>query len=311
MIIFLYGPDAYRSRQKLNEIIESYRKVHKEGFNLRYFSGNDSNFEEFADETQTVSMFKEKKLIVFKNILLSKVNEEKFLDFFKKNKDSVDLIVIYEEKDIDERKALVKFLKENAKSQEFNSLEGEKLKNWIKKEISNYKKEIEPNAVDELINFAGNDLWQISNEVKKLASFAKGRKVKKEDVELLVRPKIESDIFKTIDSLLEKRKDKALSLIHKHLEKGDSPLYLLSMINFQFRNLVIVKDLMEKNVPYYAVIKQTKLHPFVVKKSYWQAQRFTLSQIKKIYQKIFQADLAIKTGKIEPETALDLLISEI
>ncbi|PIQ92378.1 MAG: hypothetical protein COV69_02735 [Parcubacteria group bacterium CG11_big_fil_rev_8_21_14_0_20_39_14] len=27
MIIFLYGPDTYRSRQKLNEIIEYYKKV--------------------------------------------------------------------------------------------------------------------------------------------------------------------------------------------------------------------------------------------------------------------------------------------
>ena len=26
MILFLYGPDTYRSRQKLNEIIEHYKK---------------------------------------------------------------------------------------------------------------------------------------------------------------------------------------------------------------------------------------------------------------------------------------------
>jgi DNA polymerase-3 subunit delta len=49
----------------------------------------------------------------------------------------------------------------------------------------------------------------------------------------------------------------------------------------------------------------------LVKKSYRQAQRFTLWQLKKIYQKIFQVDLAIKTGKVEPETALDLFIAEI
>jgi len=38
---------------------------------------------------------------------------------------------------------------------------------------------------------------------------------------------------------------------------------------------------------------------------------FTLEELKKIYYKIFQADLNIKTGKIEPEVGLDLLITEI
>jgi len=49
----------------------------------------------------------------------------------------------------------------------------------------------------------------------------------------------------------------------------------------------------------------------VVRKSYELCQRFTLSEIKKIYQRIFLADFNIKTGKIEPQTALDVLISGI
>ena len=95
------------------------------------------------------------------------------------------------------------------------------------------------------------------------------------------------------------------------MEKGDNPLYLLSMINYQFKNLLIVKDLMGKQRPYYFIQKITRLHPFVVKKSYQQAGKFTFSELKKIYWKIFQADLDIKTGKINPETALDLLITGI
>ena len=53
------------------------------------------------------------------------------------------------------------------------------------------------------------------------------------------------------------------------------------------------------------------LHPYIIKKASWQARKFSFEDLKKIYQKIFQADLGIKTGKIEPETALDMLIAEI
>ena len=127
----------------------------------------------------------------------------------------------------------------------------------------------------------------------------------------MVRSKIETDIFKTIDAIAEKNKKRALELLHKHLEKGDSPLYLLSMINYQFRNLLIVKDFIERCKPYNIILRKSGLHPFVVKKSYYQSQKFSFQELKKIYRKVFQIDLNIKTGRIESEMALDLLIAEI
>ena len=162
-----------------------------------------------------------------------------------------------------------------------------------------------------MVSFVGNDLWQLSNEVKKLVNYKPKDKIELKDVEFLVRPKIETDIFKTIDAIAQKNKKRAITLIHKHLEKGDNPLYLLSMINFQFRNLLIIKDLIEKHKPYPVILKISKLHPFVVKKNWQLANQFTLNDLKKIYQKIFQIDLSIKTGKLKPEIALDLFIMEI
>jgi len=202
-------------------------------------------------------------------------------------------------------------LKKSGKSQEFKLLEGQNLKNWIKKEFNSCGAKTESLVIEKLINFLGNDSWQLSNEIKKLATYKKNKIIQARDVELLVKPKIDVDIFKTIDAIAEKNKKQALSLLHKHLEKGDSPLYLLSMINFQFRNLIQIKSLVEKNCTYQNIQKSTKLHPYVVKKSLWQARSFSFPELKKIYQKIFKADINIKTGRIDPETALDLLITEI
>jgi len=311
MIIFLYGPDTYRSRQKLNEIIEHYKKIHKSGLNLKYFDLQKSSYQDFKDEIQQVSMFKEKKLLVLKNIFSNPDFKIKFLEQGKNFVKSDDIILIYEENKISESDSFSKFLKKEGKSQEFKLLEDYRLKNWVKKEFDNCQTEIDSKALGRLIDYVGNNLWQMANEIKKLVSYKKKGKIEAADIKLLVRPKIETDIFKTIDALAEKKKNLALNLIHNHLEKGDTPLYLLAMINFQFRNLLAIKDLIEKNTPYSRIINQSNLHPFIVKKIFQQAKRFTLPQLKKIYQKIFEADLAIKTGKIEPETGLDLLIAEI
>lgn len=310
MLIFLYGPDTFRSRQKLNEIISSYKKAQKAGLNLKYFDGKALNYQDFKGEFKNISLFAPKKLIVLKNLLSNKEFKENFLKEFKNFIKSQNLILFYEEGEISKDK-FFNFLKKNAKSQEFKLLGGEKLKNWIKREFKKYEAKANPGAIEKLIDFVGNNLWQFSNEIKKLASYKNGREIEIQDVELLVRSRIETDIFKTIDFIAQKNKKQALWLLHQHLERGDSPFYLFSMINYQFRNMLQIKDLIERGVSYYDIVSQTKLHPYVIKKSSALTQKFTLEDLKKIYQKIFDTDFKIKTGKIEPETALDLLVAQI
>jgi len=291
MVILLYGPDTYRSRQKLNEIVEHYKKTSKSRLNLIY--GN--TFEELEQELKLTSMFFGKKLIVLKNAFQNSEFKEKFKGLSKELSKSEHIILFFEEGNVVPKLPGIK-------SQKFEFLQGLELKKWIKGEFDGYNAKPSQQAVEKLIAFVGADSWRLANEIKKLVSFKKSSRVETEDVELLVRPKIEVDIFKTIDAISAKNKKQALSLLRKHLQKGDSPLYLLTMINYQFRNLLLVKS---------SKIAHLKLHPYVIRKSLEQARKFSFEELKKIYHKIFEADLNIKTGKIEPETALDLLISEI
>jgi len=309
MLIFIYGKDSYRAARKLREITEHYKKVHKTGLNFKSFEGKEFPFEDFENESKTSSMFKEKKLVVLKNIFSDKKNQEKFLKILKGLGQTDDIILIFEEGKPDSRTLLYKFLKKHSKSQEFEPLKGARLKKWLRDQFTELGADITQEALDKLILSVGSDSWQLSKEAEKLASFKMKDKVEAEDIDLLVKPRIETDIFRTIDAIAQKKRKTALVLIHKHLEKGDNPLYLLAMINFQFRNLLVIKDLIERNQPYHAIQKVSGLHPFVVRKSYQQAGSFSLEDLKKIYQKIFEADLAVKRGKMGAEAALDLLLS--
>jgi len=317
MIIFLYGPDTYRSRQKLNEIVEHYKEIHKSGLDLKLLDLKEKDFQDFKNEAQIASMFSEKKLLVLKNAFENFDFKEKISAEIEKFAKSEEVILFYEEEI--KKDKFFQTLKKFSEYQEFQLLDGERLKNWVKKEFKKYQAKIDSAVLEKLIEFVGNDLWQMANEIKKLVAYKTGHnqittvtklcpEIEREDVELLVKSKIETDIFKTIDAIAAKNKKRALKLLKAHLEKGDSPLYLLSMINFQFRNLLIIKDLTEKNLSPYSF---TDIHPYVIKKSISLLGKFSFSELKKIYQKIFEVDLDIKTGKIEPEMALDLLITEI
>jgi DNA polymerase III subunit delta len=316
MIYFLFGEDTYRLKEKLKEIIEGYKKVHKNGLNFKFvdFSKKEDGIEilnNLKNDMRQASMFQEKKLVIIGNPFLNADTGRKIVDDFKDIEKSNDIFVFFQEGGVKKNTVLFKFLSKSAKCQEFSFLSGLKLKNWAKKQFEKYGGKISDISLAKLLNDTGNDLWQLDNEIKKLVSFKSGKEIGLEDIELLVRSRAEADIFKTIDAISQKDKKTALKLLHKHLDKGDSPLYLLSMINYQFRNLIVVKDLIERRMPYNMIAKKSGLHPFVVRKNYYQAPQFSMAGLKKIYQRIFQVDLDIKTGRIDPIIALDLLIAEI
>ncbi len=320
MILFLYGEDAYRSHQKLNEAIDRYKQVHKCGLDFEYFdfstvSGQTLStgqiFQDFFDKFKTISMFREKKFFILKQSFSNQEFKQEFLKNKKEIQKSKNIILFYEEGKVLANDSLFRFLKKYAQCQEFKFLTRQELKRWAEKEIQQYHAKINYSAMDCLIDYVGQDLARLSNEIKKLASYKKTKEIEIKDIELLVKPNIDKDIFKTIDALATRNKKQALYLIRKHLELGDSPLYLLSMINFQFRNILTVKKLQEENNNYQDIVRKTKFHPYVVKKSCFAADRFKLEELKKIYHQIFEADFRIKTGRINPAIALDLLITGI
>ena len=305
MIILLYGEDTFRQQQKLKGIIKEYQTKHQTGLNLVYFKEEDLDFDKLKGKIETISMFDEKKLIILENIFNNKDFQENFFEYAKKNKlkDNQDVIVVLPQEG---KLALTGLKSQLSLSEEFKPLTGTQLVNWVKNRIN-----INQGAVQKLISFVGNNLWQLDNEINKLVSYKTNQQINQEDVDLLVKAKMDVNIFKTIDALAQKDKKTALRLLHEHLEQGENEIYLFSMFVYQMRTLLKLKDLMEKGTPFYNLAKKSGLHPFVVKKSCHQLKGFSLEQLKKNYQRLLEIELALKKGRIDGPTALDMLVVEI
>lgn len=313
MLIFLYGEDTYRSRQKLNQIIEHYSGVHKQGVNLQNIDCAQLEFADLKGMLQTNSLFREKRLLILKNIFAGASLAKGLFENKKLLERSEDNIVFFEEGTPKAGDSFFQFLKKQEKCQKFAPLENSSLKKWIAREFQTYQAKADPMAIEILASQIGSDLWHMSQEIKKLAAYSKSHNsfVQEADVQYLAERNLETNIFFTLDNIAQKNKKAALEQIASHLQKGESPLYLLSMFSFQFRNLLLLRDMMEKRVPYQLLAKKTGLHPFVVKKGLALAQKFTFGELKKIYQKIFELDLGIKRGLFEPSEAIQLFIAQL
>ncbi len=353
MFFLLFGEDSYRSRQKLNEIVQQYKEKNKRGLNLFFFDCNcEANFD-FGDleiAVKQTSMFVEKKLLVISNFLSSGTEDgqEKMINLLKAFSPSLQVqrsnldgkeearndgracpprlsesgsrwragtpfFIFFETtKTINAQNKLFKFLKQNkdTKIQEFKLLKGLELSNWIAGEFSKYNLKIQKDALHLFLDFVGNDLWKIKNEINKLANYCKDkREVGIDDIKLLVQAKIDNDIFNTIEAIANKNENKSLKLIDNHIQKGDNMFYILSMIAYQFKNLLMIRDLIDKSKNYNEINKELKMHPFVFKKSYKLANLFKTIDLKNIYNKILETDLKIKQGGFNPpQLGIELLI---
>ncbi len=210
-----------------------------------------------------------------------------------------------------------------AEIKEFFIPAGFQFDEWIAERVEKLGGKMEKKAANILAIFLGKgfaqkdkkkkvvqsfDLWEVNNEIEKLISYCWGREISEKDVELLVVSKIDMNVFNLIDSIGSKNKGKAVLLLNSQIEKGLNENYILTMLAYQFRNLLKVKSLLEQGLSSSAITAETKMHPFVVQKSVQQCQNFKLADLKKIYGKLYDADVAIKTGKMSPRLVLDLLV---
>ena len=310
MIIILYGEDTFRLRQKLIEVIEEYQAKHKTGLNLMRFKENNFDFDKVRERIESISMFNEKKLITLENALDDKSFSEEFLKYIKKNKlkDNPEVIVVFYQ---ESKSVNLPFIRQASMFEEFKPLLGNDLINWLKKQASKNKVNINPEVLRKLVAYVGNDLWQLNNELNKLGSYKAGQVINEQDIDLLIKSKIDADIFKTLDALAKRDKKTAFRLLHEHLEQGESEIYLFSMFIYQIRVLLKLKDLIEKGTSFYDLPKLSGLHPFVVKKSSEQLNNFKLEQLKNIYKFLLKIELGLKKGRLDGSAALDLLVAEI
>ncbi len=327
MIIILFGEDTFRIRQKLQLIKQKFSKKDIQGLNWISFDAEEkTSFDAIKGAIETVPFLTKKKTVALKNFFTRgrESVQKSLVDYFKKPfPEHVNLIVV-EEFDEEDRKKLKKGNKKKIwqkllsfadQQEDFTPLSPLALKNWIKSEVKKKGGSVEEDALSALVAYCGNDLWQIYQEINKLANYLKKDKriftVTKRTVDLLVQAKLNDRIFQTIDAVANKNISLALSCLQENLAVGLDPHYVLSMLIYQFRNLLKAKTLMLEGKNYYEIEKNLRLPFFVIRKTMNQARMFSLRQLKIIYGKLLSLDLSFKTSKINPSLALDLFVASI
>ena len=281
MLLFLFGKDTYRARQKLGEILKRYGQLPKAQRNVRVIDCSQESTEDVQGELRTSSLFQEKKFLILKNVFQNKDAADALFEQREALLKTLDTVLFFEEGEVLAH-TLLSFLQKHAKSQEFKPLSRASTLAFAVKEFQKYGKTIEKDAIALLVGETGSNLWRLSQEILKLAAFlGKRTSVHKEDVKNLLHLSLEADIFLTLQAIAQKDRAKALELLSLHIKQGDEPLRILSMIAMQLRRMLES-----------------------------QALNFSQEKLSQSFEKVFEADRNIKTGRVKPASALYLFAAQ-
>ncbi len=316
MTYLFYGPDTYRINEKIKALSLRFLEGDESGMNLEKLDGENLTYAKFDQAVSTMPFLGDKRLIIVKNLLLlNKDNDLKLKIAERVKKISENTVVFFvEEGEPDKRGKLFKELNKPKKSYKFEPLSGKKLNEWISEKVVAGGVKIESKEVDFLASSVGPDLYQLENEIKKLSSYclSQGReRIEEADIELQVRANFEPNIFDFIEYLSKKDAKKAYTLKSQFIELGENENYLLSMIIYQYRNMIKISELKDMGRSMSEIAKEAKVHPFVVRKTFSILNSYSLSDLIQIYHLLYKTDLGIKSGKMEPVVALDRVLARL
>lgn len=305
MFKIFYGNDDFNITKEITKITDSALKSNAE---IEIF--DSENIQEFSSKLFSISFFTEKRLFIVRHALYA--IPEKMIDEIITNFSHVadQTTVIFIENSLGKKSKILDFIKKNGEIKNFESRGAIDSKSYIRERFAEENVDIAPLAVERLASFVGNDMWQLTEEIQKLILYKRGEDIDpcidSADVDLLVRSNFEANIFDLLDSIATKNQKKSIEMINGFLDSGENAIYILSMIERQFRNIAMAR--FEAGINEFAFAKKAGVHPFVAKKSLSQSRGYSERDIIEIYKKLAWADLKLKSGG-EPSQILTRLVA--
>ncbi len=340
MLIFLYGPDDYRARQKINELRDKYLKdIDPDGSSVLALDGAKTTIEEIAEIYRPASLFARRRFLVIENIMTNKRKEfvEELDAFIGDEEKNDNILVIYEPGFIEKKlggKNLIMKPGADDKAVPLNKAEKKLYDRMLKgafvqafmpqtpaetmKTLATIAQKngaaLSVPAAQLLMRYLGTDLWPLASEVAKLAAYAQARgadTISEADVKLLVSQSLTDSIFSLTDALGQRQNGLALELLMKQLESGAAPQYLLTMMLWQFKTLASVRQGLDSGASQKDLAKLLGLHPYVLEKSINQVRKFNLAALSTAIDRLVELDFKTKTGQGKLEELLPVTVATL
>lgn len=242
-VYIFYGEEAYLRDHYLRALQEKLIPPGMEAFNCHSVEGQDLSARALSEMAEAMPVMAERTLIIVKDYDLFKAgqDEQSSLTAFLSDVPPYCCVVfVYDTipyKPNKTMKKLCKALEDTAQAVEFKMAGGSELTGWVIRHFKALGKDIDRTAAEHLIFTCGGLMTGLSQEIGKIAAYAKGPAVTKQDIDAVADPVLSAEVFRLSDAVAQGRADKAASILGDLLKMQTEPIAILAALGSQLRRI--------------------------------------------------------------------------
>lgn len=294
-IYFFMGDEPYYI-DKLTEYIEqNVLQEHERDFNQTVLYGRDVTIEDIVGNAKRFPMMADRQVVVVREAQELSRTIDKLESYVENPQTTTVLVFAYKYKTLDKRKKVTKLLGKHGVVFESKKMYDNQVGTWINRILSGKGYSIEPKANAMLVEFLGNDLSRISNELNKLQIILpKSHTITPKDIEENIGFSKDFNVFELQNALGSRNQLKAYQIAQYFADNPkDNPMVVTTSLVFSyFIKVLKYHGLKDKNPKTAAPI--LGVSPFFMKDYEVALKNYPMKKVSAIVSSLRDIDIKSK-----------------
>jgi DNA polymerase-3 subunit delta len=319
-IYFLFGPEVFYIDQITDYIEKNALEETQKGFNQIILYGKDVTVNDVIGNAKRFPMMSERQMVIIKEAQdIKDFNIQEAQDrlsaYIQNPLPSTILVIAFKNKSPDKRKTLFKTIEKHTISVESKKLYDNQIPDWVFKYITGKGHEVEIKAAQILVDYIGNDLERLSNEINKiLINYSEKVRITPGIVQKYVGISKDYNAFELQRAIAVKDILKANRIVNYFSAntKTNPIIPVIALIFNFFSKILVIHNSNDKNQSKLA--RLTGVSNYFIKEYIHASQQYTLGKVIQNIHYIREADLRSKgvgAGSIKEGEILRELIYKI
>jgi DNA polymerase-3 subunit delta len=296
-VVTITGNNDFARSSQLHALIDDFIKANGE-LSLERIDGEDAEFFRIQEALTSLPFLVNKKMVLLNRPGANAQFVEAAAQLLADLPETTDL-VLHEPK-FDKRSSLYKVLKKQTDYREYAELDGSQLANWLVARAKANGASLSVTDARYLIERVGHSQQLLANEVDKLSLFNSA--INRQAIDLLTERTPQSTIFELIEAAFSGNRQRALLLYDEQRKLKVEPIQIVAMLAWQLHVLALVCAAEGRSAE--AIASQSKQSPFTISKTQHLASKLSLTQARRLVDRLVGLDQLSKSGSIDLDGAL-------
>ena len=303
----IVGEDSFLRTQYRESIIAANVPEEGRAFAVARFSLEQASLAAALVQAETRPMLSPRQVLILSDV--EALKEEQLPDLERYLHSPADFtVLLFEAEKLDRRTRVARLLREECTCYEAESPDDSGAVDSAQRLAQELSVKLERETAEELVFVLGNDQGRLHAELEKLRTYVgAGHQVTSADVAAVVSPARQFSVFDLADLLAERRQGDALALLRQLLEAGESPIGIVGLLAWLYRQLLQAQAL-PRDIPPWKAAQTLRAPRPRVEGLLRQARKFSPQELRAAFGILLEADVALKSSPANPTAILEMAV---